>query len=101
MEISMQLFTSLSQINALPASDLQVYLQARHRTLYEDNMGPIFVVVEDEDITGPDYAFIGPRGLLSDLFDEHEPGHPEFARPYEWASYLPEQIGRASCRERV
>ena len=86
----MQLFTSLPQINALPASDLKAHLQARHRTLYEDNMGPIFVVVEDEDITGPDYAFIGPRGLLTDLFDEHEPGHPEFARPYEWASHLPE-----------
>ena len=48
------------------------------------------LVEDDDDITGPDFAFVGPRGLLSDLFDEHEPGHPEFARPYEWASYLPE-----------
>ena len=33
---------------------------------------------------------MGPDGLLSDLFEEREPGHPKFARPYEWASYLPE-----------
>jgi hypothetical protein len=31
-----------------------------------------------------------PGGLLSDLFEEHEPGHTEFSRPYEWVSHLPE-----------
>jgi hypothetical protein len=47
-------------------------------------------VEPNDEITGPAYAFVGPRGLLSDLFEEHEPGHPEFARPYEWASLIPE-----------
>ena len=61
-ELPMQLFTSLSQIDALPASDLKTHLQARHRALYEDDMGPVFVVVEqDDDIAGPDYAFVSGR----------------------------------------
>jgi hypothetical protein len=50
----------------------------------------IILVESGDHITGPDYAFVGPDGLLSDLFEEREPGHPEFARPYEWVSYLPE-----------
>ena len=63
----MQLFTSLSQIDALPVSNLKVHLQARHRVLYEDHMGSVFVIVEkNDDIIGPAYAFAGPRGLLSD-----------------------------------
>jgi len=31
----MQLFTSLPQINSLPASDLKEHLEHRYRTLYE------------------------------------------------------------------
>jgi hypothetical protein len=48
------------------------------------------LVEEGDDITGPGYAFVGNRGLLSDLFEETGPGETEFCRPYEWASYLPE-----------
>lgn len=52
-------------------------------------MPPNIILVEAvDDITGPDYAFVGPRGLLSDLFEEQAPGHPEFSRPYEWVSHL-------------
>jgi hypothetical protein len=86
----MILIKAQCQLDAMPASDLKSHLQARYRTLYEDNFGPVFGIVEDDDITGLDYAFIGNQGLLSDLFEEHEPGHPEFARPYEWVSYIPE-----------
>jgi hypothetical protein len=87
----MQLFTSLSQMDALPASDLKTHLQARHRTLYEDGIGPVFVIVEKTDrIDGPDYAFIGNRGLLSDLYEERAPKEDGFVRPYEWVSHLPE-----------
>ena len=88
----MQLFTSLSQMDALPASDLKAHIQKRFDQLSEDtDVPPNIVLVEvTDDVTGPDYAIVGPRGLLSDLFDEHEPGHPEFARPYEWVSHLPE-----------
>jgi hypothetical protein len=88
----MQLFTHRSHLDALPESPLKKHIIARYDDLVEteDDIPPIFIIVEDSDaITGPDYAFIGNRGLLTDLFGEHEPGHPEFARPYEWASYLP------------
>ena len=87
----MQLFTSLPQINALPASDLKTHLQARHRALYEDGLGPVFVIVQSNDqISGPDYAFISEsQGLVADLWGEHEPGHPQFCRVLEWAAYLP------------
>jgi hypothetical protein len=87
----MQLFTSLSQMDALPASDLKSHLQARHRALYEDDMGPVFVIVEKTDrVDGPDYAFIGNRGLLSDLYEERAPKEDGFVRPNEWVSHLPE-----------
>jgi hypothetical protein len=26
---------------------------------------------------------------LSDLWENNDPGHPEFCRPYEWVRYLP------------
>lgn len=83
----MQLFTSLSQIDALPASDLKTHLQARHRALYEDGMGPVFVVVEDENITSQDYAFISEdNGLLGD----GDVNSLQYYRPYQNVSYLPE-----------
>jgi hypothetical protein len=87
MEIPVQLLTIVSQIDALPASDLKAHLQARHRTLYEDNMGPVFVVVEDENITSQDYAFIsGDNGLLGD----GDVSSPQYYRPYQNVSYLSE-----------
>jgi hypothetical protein len=81
-----------SKINSLPASPLKTHITTRYDQLSQDtDVPPNIILVENNDsITGPDYAFVGPDGLLSDLFEEHEPGHPEFARPYEWASYLPE-----------
>ena len=88
----MQLITHQHHLAELPASPLKAHITARFDQLSEDtDVSPNIVLVENhDDITGPDYAFVGPRGLLSDLFEEHEPGHPEFARPYEWASYIPE-----------
>ena len=87
----MQLIAHRNQLDALPPSPLKNHIIARRQSLIEtdDDIPPIFIIVEeDDDITGPDYAFVGNRGLLSDLFEEHEPKHPEFASPYEWASYL-------------
>ncbi len=69
----MQLFTSLSQIETLEPSNLREYLDQCYRTLYEDGMGPVFVIVEKTDrVDGPDYAFMGNRGLLSDLYEERD-----------------------------
>jgi hypothetical protein len=88
----MQLITHRSHLDELPESPLKTHITTRFDQLSEDTDVPpnIVLVEEGDDITGPDYAFVGTRGLLSDLFDEHEPGHPEFARPYEWASHIPE-----------
>ena len=86
----MQLITHRSHLDALPTNTLKTHIQKRFDQLSEDtDVPPNIVLVEDGDgITGPDFAFVGPRGLLSDLFEEHQPGHTRFARPYEWASYL-------------
>ena len=46
----MQLFTSLSQMGAFLASDLKAHLQARNRTLYEDDMGPVIGSKSDNAI---------------------------------------------------
>ena len=88
----MRLITHRSHLDALPASDLKTHIQSRFDQLSEDtDVPPNIVLVEaTDDVTGPDYAFVGPNGLLSDLFEEHAPGHLEFSRPYEWASHLPE-----------
>lgn len=89
----MKLLSHINKIENLPPSPLKDHINVRYQSLFEtqDDVPPNIVLVEeDDDITGSDFAFVGPRGLLSDLFEEHEPGHPEFARPYEWASYLPE-----------
>ena len=88
----MQLITHQHHLDALPASELKAHIQKRFDQLSEDtNVPPNIVLVEDaDDVIGPEYAFVGNHGLLSDLWDVNEPGHPEFARPYEWACYLPE-----------
>ena len=88
----MQLITHRSHLDALPASDIKTHIQKRFDQLSEDTDAPpnIILVESDDDITGPGYAFIGNRGLLSDLWEEHELRHPEFCRPYEWVSHLPE-----------
>jgi hypothetical protein len=87
----MQLITHRSHLDALPASDLKIHLQARYDQLSEDTDVPpnIVLVEKNDDITGPDYAFVGPEGLLSDLFEEKCPGEADFVRPYEWVSHLP------------
>ena len=87
----MQLITHQSQLDELSESPLKTHVQTRFDQLSEDtDVPPNIVLVEaTDDVTGPDYAFVGPEGLLSDLFEEHVPGHPEFSRPYEWVSYLP------------
>ena len=87
----MRLITHRSHLDALPASPLKDHITSRFDQLSEDtDVPPNLMLVEcGDDITGPDYAFVGNQGLLSDLFEEHAPEHPEFVRSYEWVSYLP------------
>ena len=87
----MKLLTHINQIDQqLPESPLKSHITARFDQLSEDTDVPpnIILVESDDDITGPEYAFVGPKGLLTDLWEEHEPFHSEFARPYEWVCYL-------------
>jgi hypothetical protein len=91
-EVSMQVITHRSHLDALPASPLKIHITTRYDQLSEDTgIPPNLILVENsDDITGPDWAFIGSCGLLSDLWENKDPGHPEFCRPYEWVSYLPD-----------
>ena len=87
----MRLITHRSHLDTFPESSLKIHITARFAQLSEDtDVPPSIVLVEaNDDVTGPDYAFVGSNGLLTDLWDEHEPFHSEFARPYEWVCYLP------------
>jgi hypothetical protein len=87
----MNLITHRSHIPNVPDDALAEFIIKRFGQLsFETDVPPTIILVNPEDdITGPDYAFVGNRGLLSDLFEEHKPGHPEFARPYEWVSFIP------------
>jgi hypothetical protein len=86
----MQLITHQRHINKLPESPLKTYIQTRFNQLSEDtDVPPNIVLVEaTDDVTGPDYAFVGPNGLLSDLFEEHEPGETGFVRLFENVSRI-------------
>ena len=90
----MQLITHQSHLDTLPESPLKSHVQARFNQLSEDtDVPPNLILVEPNDnLTGPDYAFVGSRGLLSDLFEEARPGENGFVRPYEGVSHLP-QLG--------
>ena len=72
--------------------ELTDFIIKRFQQLAEETDTPpiIILVNPDDDITGPDFAFIGNRGLLSDLYEEHAPGEAGFVRPFEWVSHWPE-----------
>ena len=86
----MQIITHRNHLDAIPESPLKAHIQNRFNQLAEDtDVPPNLILVESgDDITGPDYAFVGPEGLLSDLMETHEPRHPEFFRPYEFVSLI-------------
>ena len=53
----------------------------------DDQAIPVIILVKESDNIIDDYKAFGDRGLVSDLYEEHEPGQPGFVRPYEWVSY--------------
>ena len=85
----MQLITHQIHINKFPDSPLKTHIQSRFDSLTsETDIPPNIILIEpDDDVTGPDYAFVGNRGLLSDVYEQAEPGEVAFVRPYEWVSY--------------
>ena len=85
----MILITHQLHINKLPDSSLKRHIQSRHDSLtFDTDIPPNIILVEaTDDVTGADYAFIGNRGLLSDLYEQAEPRQLGFVRPYEWVSY--------------
>lgn len=89
----MQLITHQNHITDAIPDALINFIIKRFQSLAEEAEGvpPIIILVKpDDDITGPDYTFIGNLGLLSDLFEESAPGEAGFVRPYEWVSYWPD-----------
>jgi hypothetical protein len=84
-------------LDAISSSNLNACFQARYNQLSEDtDVPPNIVQVEvEDDITGPDYAFVGNNGLLSDLFEDHQPRHSEGSvkltnngKMEDWSRYL-------------
>ena len=68
MEVSMQLITHQHHLDTLPESPLKVHIQKRFDQLFEteyDLLPNIILVEVSDEITGPDYAFVGPSGLQS------------------------------------
>ena len=63
----MQLITHTQHLDAIPPSPIKTHIQSRFDQLSEDTDVPpnIILVEATDDITGPDYAFIEARGLLS------------------------------------
>jgi hypothetical protein len=69
----MQIINPPSHLNTFPASSLKTHITDRFGQLSQDtDVPPNMILVEEGDETsGPDYTFVGPRGLLSDQFEEH------------------------------
>ena len=83
----MLLITHRKQLDALPPSPLKNYITTRYQDLVEteDDIPPIFVIVEeDDDITGPDFAFVSCNGLLG----EGEMNTPQYINPFEKIVHL-------------
>jgi hypothetical protein len=81
----MRLITHQSHLDQLTQDKLSEFVIKRFEQLAEDTDIPptIILVKPNDDMTGPDYAFIGNRGLLSDLLEESVPDEAGFVRPYE------------------
>jgi hypothetical protein len=85
----MQLITSnlLGELTLIPINN---HIIARHQSLVEtpDDIQPVFILVEEgDDITGPDYAIVSS---VNGLLGEGDLKSPQYFRPYELVSYLPE-----------
>jgi hypothetical protein len=65
----MQLIDHSSYLEIPPETAFKNYLIDRYNDLVEteDDLPVIFIIIEeDDDITGPDYAFVSDNGLLGD-----------------------------------
>jgi hypothetical protein len=90
----MNLITHRSHIPNIPDKALAEFIIKRFDQIADESnsevLPTIILVNEGDTITGPDYALVGPQGLLSDLFEEKSPYEDGFSRPYEWVSHWPE-----------
>jgi len=82
----MNLITTEQSIRELCPPELISYITQRYQSLEQDtDIPPTIILVKPEDDTkSPDFQFIGPNGLLSDIFDEHQPGEIGFQHSFEW-----------------
>jgi hypothetical protein len=61
----MQIYHSQVLIDRLPRSNLKTHIEKHFDQLSEDTDVPpnLILVKPNDDITGPDYAFVGPPGI--------------------------------------
>ena len=87
----MQLITHQSHLDALPESLLKIHITTRFDQLPEDTDVPpaILLLKPGDSPNATDLRVCGHNGLVIDIWEKHEPGHSEFCRVFEWASYLP------------
>lgn len=71
--------------------EIAAFAIARFDEIVEESDGevlPIIIYVrESDDIRGSDYAWVGKNGLVSDAYDEHQPGEKGFVSPYEFVIF--------------
>lgn len=72
----MKLITHNSHMDTRPASDFKFYITRRFSQLSEDSdVPPTMILLEPtDDLRSPEFQFIGPQGMFSDLLDENLPG---------------------------
>ncbi len=88
----MKLITHNSHLNALPASELKTYITRRFSQLSDDSDEPPTIILMEptDDPRSPEFQFLGPQGLLSELYDEYQPRETGFSYCFEWVSHQPD-----------
>jgi hypothetical protein len=88
----MRLINHSNHINQISPSSLRKHIAARFNQLSEDTDTPASLILLEstDDPRNSDLCFIGSNGLLSDYYDEHNPGEEGFTSPFEWVSRWPD-----------
>ena len=85
----MILITHQSHLKVLPSSKFKQHLQSTIQQYSEESDVPhTFIIYEPNELpSSPDCQFVGPNGLLSDLYDEHFPGAAGYQHCFEWVHH--------------
>ena len=85
----MILITHPSHLKVLPSSKFKQHLHSliHQHSKETDVPAIIFTLRSDDNPNSPDFQFVGSNGLLSDLFDEHQPSEEGYQNCFEWIFY--------------